>query len=234
MITWYYCLEKTAVDIPVCLVYNVNMLSLFLPVFFTVFMVIDPIGLVPIYLSLSSHIPQDKKKLIIRKAVFVSFIILTFFIVFGKWILSLLGIQPGAFFIAGGIMLFIISMEMLFGRPSKSKTADNEDSEEGVSLAIFPLAIPLLAGPGVITTIILFTGGDTNPAVYLMLFISVIITLLVAWVVLNFSGLIHKVLGNTGVSVIERIMGLLLAGLSVQFIYNGIVKLGIIQSLSAL
>jgi multiple antibiotic resistance protein len=194
-------------------------------------MVIDPIGLVPIYLSLSSHIPQEKKKLIIRKAVLVSFIILTLFIVFGKWILSLLGIQPGAFFIAGGIMLFIISMEMLFGRPSKSRTADDND-EEGVSLAIFPLAIPLLAGPGVITTIILFTGGDPNPRVYLMLFISVIITLAVAWAVLSFSGLIHKVLGNTGVSVIERIMGLLLAGLSVQFIYDGIVKLGIIQSLS--
>jgi multiple antibiotic resistance protein len=206
------------------------MLSLFLPILFTLFVVIDPIGIVPIFIGLTSHIPEGQKKRIINKAVGIAFLVLAFFILLGNTILSLLNIESGAFFIAGGIMLFLVSLDMLFGRPTKSKVSDREQSpeeDEGISLAVFPLAIPMLAGPGAITAIILKTGsGENFPAAVIMLFIALAIIMAAAWCCLRASALILKILGNTGVSVLERIMGLLLSGMSVQFVYDGIVRLG--------
>jgi multiple antibiotic resistance protein len=210
------------------------MVSAFLPVFFTIFMVIDPIGLVPLYIGITSHILPVKKKQIVRKAILLSFVILVIFVLMGKWILALLHIEPGAFYIAGGIMLFIIAMEMLFGRPTRSKVdpdrTQEDEHDEGVSLAVFPLAIPMLAGPGAITAIILFTGSTETESLtmMIMLFTALILTLGVTWVVLRASDLILKLLGRTGVSVFERIMGLLLSGLSVQFVYEGLIRLGVL------
>ena len=113
------------------------MLSHFLPIFFTMFIVIDPIGLVPVYLSLTSQIDKEQKNKIILKAVFTAFLVLTLFIVAGKGILGLLHIHPGAFFIAGGIMLFVVSLDMLFGKPTRTKVSrqdmhSEEESDDGV------------------------------------------------------------------------------------------------------
>jgi multiple antibiotic resistance protein len=196
--------------------------------------VVDPIGLVPIYIGLTFTISSQKQRgQIINKAVGVAFVILSLFIVAGKYILNLLQIDAGSFFIAGGIMLFIISLEMLFGRPTGTKISGNEgqdDLESGVSVAVFPLAIPMLAGPGSITTIILFTGSkDAGLPTMVMLFIALILTLAAVWLTLRASNWILQSLGRTGVSVLQRIMGLLLSGLSVQFVYNGILKLGFLR-----
>ncbi|QQO09555.1 MarC family protein [Breznakiella homolactica] len=214
------------------------MLATFLPIFFTMFIVIDPIGLVPMYLGLTSHTDPALKGQIIRKALLSAFLVLGLFIIAGKWILGLLHIEAGSFFIAGGIMLFIVSLEMLFGRPSRTKvsrkempqeTQREEDGEEGASVAIFPLAIPMMAGPGAITTIILFTSSEHEPvSMMVMLFVCLIIILTITGIAFKASDIILKYLGKTGVSVIERIMGLLLSGLSVQFVYDGMVKLGIV------
>jgi multiple antibiotic resistance protein len=203
------------------------MISRFLPIFVTIFIVVDPIGLVPLYIGLTAHIPAERKKRIITKAVFISFIVLAVFIVLGKWILAVLGIQTGAFFIAGGIMLFLVSLEMLFGRPTQSKVSSRETPpEDDAGIAVFPLAIPMLAGPGAITAIILITGSADDLFMPVMLFTAVAATLAAAWIILRASHFILGALGKTGVSVIERIVGILLSGLSIQFIYDGIVKLG--------
>ena len=216
-----------------------EMVSVFLPILFTMFIVVDPIGLVPLYMGLTSRLLPAQKKGIIRKAVLISFTVLVGFIFLGKSILALLHIEPGSFYIAGGIMLFIIAMEMLFGKPSHSKLSEREHSEsindEGISLAIFPLAIPMLAGPGAITAIILYTSAYSGgrwefgfPVIAIMLIISVVIILGIAWFVLRASDFILRFLGETGVSVLERIMGLILSGMSIQFVYEGIVRLGFI------
>ncbi len=213
------------------------MLSAFVPIFFTIFIVLDPLGLVPIFIGLSSGMDRAEKDRTIRKAVLTAFFVLTLFIVAGKFILGLLGISPGSFFIAGGIMLFLVSLDMLFGKAKRSKTSDQEKSDgtdasagdEPSSVAVFPLAIPILAGPGTITTILLFTSSDADPVpTMLMLGLAVVITLGAATATMKASDLVLRVLGRTGVSVVERIMGLLLSGLSVQFVYDGIVKLGLI------
>jgi multiple antibiotic resistance protein len=213
------------------------MLSAFLPVFLTMFIVIDPVGLVPLYIGLTSRIPEAQRRKIVRQAIFIAFGILAVFIVLGKWLLAALGIDPGAFYIAGGIMLFIISLEMLFGRPSKSKVSEREAADEGASIAVFPLAIPMLAGPGSITTIILYTGSKESDTaqpflMIAMLFISLIVILGIVWLFLRASDYIHRLLGVTGISVFERIMGLLLSGLSVQFVYEGIVRLGFLGGIT--
>ncbi|MDR0551670.1 MAG: MarC family protein [Spirochaetaceae bacterium] len=206
------------------------MLSHFLPVFFSMFIVIDPIGLVPLYIALTSNIDSEKeRRQIITKAVCIAFAVSGGFIIAGKHILALLHIEPGSFYIAGGIMLFIISLEMLFGQPTKTKTTQEDEESGAVSVAVFPLAIPMLAGAGTQTTIILYTSSEgAGLAMTAMLFISLIITLACVWLFLRGSELIIKTLGRTGVSVLERIMGILLSGLSVQFVYNGVIKLGIL------
>ena len=204
------------------------------------FIVIDPIGLVPLYIGLTSNIQPALKKGIINKAVIIAFLVLLGFVLLGRYILALLHIEPGSFFIAGGIMLFIVSLEMLFGRTSQSKTSEKENpasvDNDGHSVAIFPLAIPMLAGPGALTTIILYTGGYSSggrdfslPEVAIMLIISIVLILAITVVAFRSAGLIIRVLGKTGVSVLERIMGLILAGLSVQFFYDGVISLGFLK-----
>lgn len=204
--------------------------STFLPILFSMFIVVDPIGLVPIYIGLTAMSSQKQRQQIIKKAVSIAFVVLGLFIIAGKYILELLQIEPGSFFIAGGIMLFIVSLEMLFGRSTGTKisgTESQDDPDQGVSVAVFPLAIPMLAGPGSITTILLFTGSkDAGLSITVMLFVALIVILAAVWITLRASNLILRSLGRTGVSVLQRIMGLLLSGLSVQFVYNGILKLG--------
>ena len=206
------------------------MITRFFPVLFAVFIVVDPLGLVPLYIGITAGIPEARKKRIVTEAVLIAFVVLAVFIVLGRWILTALGIQAGAFFIAGGILLFIVSLEMLFGRPTQSKVSLLETPEGGEadSVAVFPLAIPMLAGPGTITTIILFTSSGDELPMTLMLFAALGITMAATWIILRVSRYILRVLGRTGVSVIERIIGLLLSGLSIQFIYNGVVKLGLL------
>jgi multiple antibiotic resistance protein len=216
------------------------MVSEFVAVFFTMFIVIDPVGLAPLYIGLTSHIEAGRKRGIIRGAVLVSFGVLLGFVLVGRYILALLGIEAGSFFIAGGIMLFIVSLEMLFGKPSRSKVSIRERAgaagggEDGHAVAVFPLAIPMLAGPGAITAIILYTGGGAPEAggggrlvMTVMLIVSLVIIMAIVWVVLRGAEVILRVLGKMGVSVFERIMGLLLSGLSVQFVYDGVVRLGL-------
>ncbi len=102
------------------------MVSLFVSMLFTIFIVIDPLGLVPLYIGLTSNLTEKQKDRAIKKAIGVAFLVLSLFIIAGKWILQMLGIHPGSFFIAGGIMLFIVSLDMLFGQPTRSKVSKQE------------------------------------------------------------------------------------------------------------
>jgi multiple antibiotic resistance protein len=198
-------------------------------VFVAVFIVVDPLGIVPVFISLTPGFSPAKRNKAILTSIVIAFAVLCLFALTGNIILRLLGIQPGAFFIAGGVLLFIVSIDLLFGRPSRTKISSEGTELERDDIAVFPLAIPMLAGPGTITTILLYvsgegTGGYTLP----MLIVSIALALGAAGVTMRLSSYFLKVLGRTGVSVIERIMGILLSGLSVQFVYDGLLKLGII------
>jgi multiple antibiotic resistance protein len=205
------------------------MLSLYLQLFFTTFIVVDPIGIVPLFLSTVSHLPPEERRKVAFEASIVAFIVLSVFILAGRFILSFFGISPGAFYVAGGILFFLISIDMLFGRPKRSKTSSEETEEDSASLAVFPLAIPMISGPGAITTIMLYsTDAQSWSAITLLLFAAVGPVLALEYLAMRSSGLILKALGNTGVSVVERMMGLILSGLSIQFVFDGLVKLGLV------
>ena len=200
-------------------------------IFLAVFIVVDPFGIVPVFISLTHGFAPARRRATILKAVVVAFVVLCVFIFTGNVILGFLGIQPGSFFIAGGILMFIVSIDLLLGKPGRTKTSAPEADEERDDVSIFPLAVPMLAGPGAITTVLLYVSEDRLPAlVSLVLVGSVALALAIAALTMGLSAFLLRVLGRTGVSVIERIMGIVLTGLSVQFVYDGLLKLGVLAS----
>ena len=203
------------------------MLRQFLTIFVTMLIVIDPLGIVPMFLALSGGLSVEEKRRTIVKAVLTAFSVLALFIFAGGALLGFLGVLPGSFFVAGGILLFVIAIDMLLGKPRRTRS--DTDPEQRSDIAIFPLGIPLLAGPGAITTILLYVSSSAQLLfTYLSLLVSVVITLGLAAAALLGSRGILRIMGKTGVSVVERVMGILIAALAVQFVYDGLVRLGVV------
>lgn len=202
--------------------------------FTAIFIVVDPFGIVPFFISLTAGFDGPRRRRTIAKASLIAFVVLLLFIFAGSAILRFLGIHPGSFYIAGGILLFLVSIDLLFGKPGRTKTAPQEPGaapppvEQRDDVSIFPLAVPMLAGPGTITTILLYVSAGRGPVEISVLTACVAAAIACAALTMSLSAAFLRVLGRTGVSVIERIMGILLAGLSVQFVYDGIVRLGLL------
>jgi multiple antibiotic resistance protein len=198
--------------------------------FLAIFIVVDPFGIVPFFISLTAGFDARRRRRTILKASVIAFVVLLVFIFAGSAILRFLGIQPGSFYIAGGILLFLVSIDLLFGKPGRTKTSPQESTPEREDVSIFPLAVPMLAGPGTITTILLYVSAGRDAAEISILTACVAVALACAALTMSLSAAFLRVLGRTGVSVIERIMGILLAGLSVQFVFDGIVRLGLLAT----
>ncbi len=198
-------------------------------IFLTVFIVVDPFGIVPVFISLTGGFTPKRLRATVLKAVIAAFAVLCLFIFTGSAILRFLGIQPGSFFIAGGILMFIVSIDLLLGKPGRTKTSGEESADAREDVSIFPLAIPMLAGPGAITTVLLYVSEEKLPGlIFAVLVGSAALALAIAAATMLLSSFFLRVLGRTGVSVIERIMGIVLTGLSVQFVYDGLVKLHVV------
>jgi multiple antibiotic resistance protein len=180
-----------------------------------------------VYLSLTSNYSTTKKRSIALKSPLIAFIVLSSFIYLGPGIIEALGIQPASLYIAGGILLFLIAVDLLFGKPRRTKASDPEEDEDENDPTVFPLALPLLSGPGAITAVLLFlsdhSGGFWFPLT-LQLVVGLVLALGTGTMLI--SSYLAKVLRKTGVMVIERIMGILLSGMSVQFVLAGLEKLG--------
>jgi multiple antibiotic resistance protein len=197
----------------------------FLKITFTVLIVMDPIGLIPQYLSLTAPFDQKTRNSIIKKSLLIAGLVLCLFLLGGKVLLGFFGILPGVFYISGGLLFFLIAFEMIYSKPELRKIP----APEGNSVAIFPLAIPLIAGPGLLTVIIMFMSSENNWLYsFSLLFPAIIIGLGCTYAALRGSVFILKFLSGMGILVIEKIMGLILSGFAVQFIYNGLVTLGIL------
>ncbi len=191
----------------------------------TLFVVIDPIGLGPIFIGLTSGLPQNVKKKIGLEACIIAFFVLAGSALFGDWLLTKLGISLAAFRIAGGLLLFAIAFEMVFERRSERKT----DQSAGASahIAAFPLAIPLMAGPGAITAMVLLAGRMEGGAIGLLLLIAAMaMMLLAAYIVFLTSSYLERFLGRQGQAVFGRLLGVMLAALAVQYVADGVLALG--------
>ena len=191
----------------------------------TMFVVIDPIGLAPLFIALTQGMTPAERRRVAIHAVTVAGIVLILFAFFGEAVLEFVGISMPAFRIAGGILLFLTALDMLFERRSKRREDRTED-EEIDDPSVFPLAIPLIAGPGSSASIILLIGEKPGGEWLLMVLPITALTLLVLMLSLMASSYLDRLIGKKGIDVITRILGMLLAALSVQFVLDGLSAFG--------
>lgn len=192
--------------------------------FTTLFIIIDPPGLAPLFLALTQGMTSKQRRTIGLRACLIAGGLMLVFLFMGEAVLGFVGISMPAFRIAGGVLLFLTALEMLF---QKRQTRREDNAAEGAAEhnedpSVFPLALPLIVGPGAITTIILLAGQAHGPADFAAIAGVMFAVLLIVFLSFLASGIIERVLGKTGLNILTRILGMLLAALAIQFILDGI------------
>jgi multiple antibiotic resistance protein len=202
----------------------VNDLGQFALITFTsVLFIVDPIAALPGYLVITQDETAAQRRLTARRACVASAILLASFALFGRFVFQALGITLGAFRVAGGLILWLVAMDMLRGqRTTQEGSAEIREGAEKTEVAITPLAIPMLAGPGAISTVMVLAGQAHTLVQSSIVYGSIALTGLVSWIVLRLGDRLVAILGQTGIRVVTRIMGLLLAAVAVQFVLTGI------------
>ena len=198
-------------------------LSELLTAFTALFVIIDPIGMAPLFVAMTAGMTNARRRAIALRACVIAAGLLIVFALLGEAVLNFLGISMPAFRIAGGILLFLTALDMLFDRRAKRRgeRAEEAESHPGDDPSVFPLALPLIAGPGAIATMILLTDGaatlGTVQAIGVMLAVIALV-----WLLFQMAGAMERMLGATGINVVTRLLGMLLAALAVQFVLDGI------------
>jgi len=196
-----------------------------LTAFATAFTIIDPIGMIPLTLAATVSMPPARRPKVVDQAVLVAGIVMLVMGAIGRPLLNYLGITLSAFLIAGGILLFLIAIDMLFARPTGAKRTAEEEREAAVAEnpAVFPLAIPMIAGPGTIATVMLLVNLARNdPGRILMVFVACAAVLFITWLFMRGATRFQHLIGTTGIHVVTRVLGIILAALAVQFVLNGL------------
>jgi multiple antibiotic resistance protein len=196
----------------------------FLVVFFVV---VEPISLIPLFSGLTSGATPQYRRRMALKAVIVAALILVLFALGGAAFLELMGISLPAFHIFGGLLLFLLSLEMVFARESGTRTSSGEaaESRRRADVSVFPLAFPFIAGPGALATILLWFGPvhlGTQPVLFGAYLMAVLAVLLIALVLMLLSEPLMRVIGVTGANVASRLLGVILGALAVQFVLDGL------------
>lgn len=192
--------------------------------FVLLLVVIDPFGLTPMFSALTAGKTALERRRIATRAVLIAAGVIAFFIFGGGWLLDYLGVGMPAFRIAGGLLLFLIAMDLLLVRHSGLSSATERERGEAArraDMAVFPLAIPMIAGPGTLTTVMLLTHDQGTATELLILALSLVVLALTLAMFLC-AARVERVLGETGINVITRLLGLLLAALAVQFVLDGL------------
>jgi len=193
--------------------------------FVTLLLVVDPLGLAPTFLAVTDGLPAKARAQVAARASIIAMVILAGAAIGGDWLFKTVGITLPAFRIAGGLLLFSIASEMVFGVriERQSKAAEQALEEHVRNIAAFPLAFPLMAGPGAITATVLLAGRtDGNPVAFALLLAVICAVLAICYVVFRAAGRIARTLGITGNVVLSRLLGVLLAALAVQYVIDGI------------
>jgi multiple antibiotic resistance protein len=194
--------------------------------FFVVFLVVvEPISLIPVFVGLTEHATEQQRRHMAQRAVAISAIILTLFAIAGGPFLQLMSIKLESFRIFGGLLLFLIALEMVFARPSGTRTTTQEEveSRHREDISVFPLAFPFIAGPGALATILLaFAPASGNPLLFVEMLLCVFLVLGITLGVLYAASPAMRILGLTGTNVINRLSGVLLGALAVQFVVDGL------------
>ncbi len=198
--------------------------AFFITAFATLFVIIDPIGLAPLFVALTQGMDPRERRAIAIRASAVGFGLLLLFGLVGEAVLAFVGISMPAFRIAGGVLLFITALDMLFERRQERR---DDQAEARPDPSVFPLGVPLIAGPGAIATIILLTGQTNGDLALTAAVLGVMgFVVLISLALFLMGGLIERALGRTGINIVTRLLGMLLAALAVQFILTGLAESG--------
>ncbi len=204
------------------------MLNSYLNAFVSLFVIIDPVALVPMFMSLTQRMTTKDRHKSAYMACLISTILLLAFAFGGELLLKLMGISQAAFEIAGGFLLMIAAVEMVIAHHTgMTSTTPPEEKEASLSrdITVFPLAIPLISGPGALTTVILVAQEGESSVVHQLVLVGIILAVIgITYLFLKAAPLIQKILGVTGSNVVTRVFGIILTALATQFIISGIKK----------
>jgi multiple antibiotic resistance protein len=196
----------------------------------SIFFLVDPFAAIGSFLAITSGVDSKRRKRMAFKASLTCFIVLTSFALAGQFIFSLFGIKLPAFEIAGGLILLLIGIDMLEAKrsPTQESTDETQEAASKEDAGIVPLGIPMLAGPGAISSVMVLVGQAPSHWQMFAIIGSIGITAFASYGVLNSADRLRRLLGETGIRILVRIMGLLLVALAVQFFVNGLTDLGVI------
>ncbi|MBM4331787.1 MAG: NAAT family transporter [Deltaproteobacteria bacterium] len=189
-----------------------------------IFFIVDPLGNIPVFLTVTDNSSPEEKRKIARRASLATFLILVVFAFIGEWILKLFRVTISSFQIAGGILIFIIAISMLQARRSRAKSSPEEEHERlpEEDVSIFPLAIPLLGGPAAITSVMVLINLSPSWTQRIVVITAIGLTSLSCYGIFLESTRLLRLLKQTGLNVLTRLMGLLLAVIAVQFVIDGL------------
>lgn len=203
------------------------MIDQLLQFFVTFLVVVEPIGVIPVFIAMTEGVSEKERRRMARKGVLIAGGIFLLFAFGGGQFLELLGISLDAFRIFGGVLLLLIALEMVFARESGTRTSTDErvESHRRSDISVFPLAFPLIAGPGALVTVLLWFGPvsiRSDLLMFLGLVLAAAVVLAITLIVLWLAGPIMRVLGVTGGNVANRLFGVVLGALAVQFVIDGV------------
>jgi len=200
--------------------------SFLITAFVTIFVVVGAPSAATVFLSLTTDQDSRRRRKTALKACIAASLILSVFTLFGDYILTFFGITVGAFQIAGGVLLFSIGFSMLSLHRPRAVSTPEEEAEGATreDVSIVPMAIPILAGPASITTVMVLSAGTEGWGVRIAVLVCAVLTLAVTFVLFVGAEMMHRILGKTGIRILERIMGLILSVMAVQFVIDGIKK----------
>jgi len=195
----------------------------FVYAFTTVFVIVNPIEATMIFVTLTADMNALEKSHVYRRTTLVAFSIAILFSIAGEFVLRIFGITVDSLRVAGGILLFLVAIDMLRGVRQQKKVTEAElrDANQREDVSVFPLAIPLLTGPGAITTVVVLMGAASTIVEKALVLLAIVLTFLITFFVLRFSEYIDQALGVTGIMVLTRIMGLILGAVAVNFVATG-------------
>src|SRR6201998_2942433 len=197
----------------------------------SIFFLVDPFAAIPSFIAITSSVDQKRRRRMAVKAALTCFIVLTSFAVAGRLIFRMFGITLPAFEIAGGLILLLIGIDMLEAKRSPTQEASDETQEAAAKedAGIVPLGIPMLAGPGAISSVMVLVAQAPSRWQLIAILVAIGITAFASYGVLNGADRLRRVMGETGIRILVRIMGLLLVALAMQFFVNGLTDLGVIS-----
>jgi multiple antibiotic resistance protein len=201
----------------------------------SVFFLVDPFALIPMFLAVTANSPKEERRAVARRSTMTCAIVLCSFALAGSLIFKMFGITLPAFKIAGGIILMGIGLDMLQAKQSGTKATAEEQQEgaEKSDASIIPLGMPMLAGPGAISTVMVLEGESHFLWQHMVIFATILLTAFVSYLILAGADGVRKYLGETGIRILMRLMGLLLVALAVQFIANGLTDFGLLKKIAA-